>query len=398
MSISKHITTHSKHVGTQLDTQVIHAGQQPEPITGAVMPPIFTTSTYAQARPGEHTGFDYSRTKNPTRLAFERNIAALEQGQDGFAFASGMAAINTVLSLLQPGDHILVMHDVYGGTYRLFTQVLTRSAGLTFTFVDMTQLDRVKAALRPETKMIWVESPSNPLLQIVDLAAIADIGRAQGAMIVADNTFATPILQQPLTLGANLVVHSVTKYLNGHSDVIGGMVVTDSETLSEKMGYLQNSAGAILDPFSSFMALRGVKTLALRMQRHCENAMALAQWLLSQPWVEHVYYPGLPQHPQHALASTQMKGFGGMISATLKLDKQQTATLLAHCRVFTLAESLGGVESLIEQPAIMTHASIPAAERQKLGIDDSLVRLSVGVEHIDDLIADLLQAYQSVGR
>jgi cysteine-S-conjugate beta-lyase len=377
----------------KLATRVIHGGQHPDPSTGAVMMPIYATSTYAQSAPGEHKGFEYSRTQNPTRFAYERCVADLESGQRGFAFASGMAAIATVLELLNPGNHVVVMDDVYGGTNRIFTNVRQRSAGLNFSFVDMTDLQAVRNAIRPNTRMIWVESPSNPLLKIVDLQAIADLAKQHQLISCADNTFATPMSQRPLELGFDIVVHSATKYLNGHSDVVNGIaIVGDNPELIKQLGYLQNAVGAIAGPFDSFLALRGLKTLALRMERHQHNALALAQWLEKHPRVERVYYPGLPSHPQHELAKRQMALFGGMISPVLKCSLEETRQMLSRCRLFTLAESLGGVESLIEHPAIMTHASIPQATREQLGIRDGLIRLSVGIEAVEDLQKDLQQA------
>lgn len=383
----------NKYAQAKLATRVIHGGQRPDPSTGAVMTPIYATSTYAQRAPGEHQGFEYSRTQNPTRFAYERCVADLESGQRGFAFASGMAAIATVLELLKPGDHVVVMDDVYGGTYRLFANVRQRSAGLTFSFVDMTDIDQVRKAIQPNTKMIWVESPSNPLLKIVNLVAIARLAKEFRLIACADNTFATPISQQPLELGFDLVIHSATKYLSGHSDVVNGIVVVgENAELAQQLGYLQNAVGAIAGPFDSFLALRGLKTLALRMQRHHENALALAQWLEQHPQVARVYYPGLTTHPQHTLAKRQMSLFGGMISVVLRTSLEKTKQVLSRCQLFTLAESLGGVESLIEHPAIMTHASIPQATREQLGISDGLIRLSVGIEDVTDLQADLAQA------
>nr|WP_284185765.1 cystathionine gamma-synthase [Coxiella burnetii] len=375
---------------SHIDTRVIHAGQKPDPLTGAVMTPIYTASTYAQKSPGVHQGYEYSRSQNPTRFAYERCVADLESGQHGFAFASGMAATATILELLQPGDHVVVMDDVYGGSYRLFENVRKRSAGLSFSFVDFTDENKVREAVTAKTKMLWVESPSNPRLKIVDLAKIAEIAKEKNIIAVADNTFATPIIQRPLELGFDIVTHSATKYLNGHSDIIGGVaVVGDNKTLAEQLKYLQNAIGAIAAPFDSFMVLRGLKTLAIRMERHCENAMQLAQWLEKHPKVKRVYYPGLPSHPQHSIAKKQMRYFGGMISVELKCDLNETKKVLERCQLFTLAESLGGVESFIEHPAIMTHASIPQAERQKLGITDGFIRLSVGIEAITDLRHDL---------
>lgn len=374
-------------------TRVIHAGQSPDPTTGALMPPIYANSTYLQQSPGVHKGLDYGRSHNPTRFALERCVADLEGGTQAFAFASGLAAISSVLELLDAGSHVLSGDDLYGGTFRLFDRVRRRSAGHRFTFVDMTDPAAFEAALQDDTRMIWVETPSNPLLRLTDLAAIARVCRDRGILCVADNTFASPWIQQPLALGFDIVVHSATKYLNGHSDVIGGIaVVGDNPDLAERLGFLQNSVGAIAGPFDAFLTLRGVKTLALRMERHCSNALDLAQWLEQQPQVARVYYPGLPSHPQHALARTQMRGFGGMISLDLNTDLGGARRFLEKVQLFALAESLGGVESLIEHPAIMTHASIPAENRAKLGIGDGLVRLSVGVEAVEDLRADLAQA------
>jgi len=377
----------------QLATRVIHAGQEPDPSTGAVMTPIYATSTYAQASPGEHKGYEYSRTKNPTRYAYECCIADLESGSRGFAFASGMAAISTILDLFQPGDHIVVSDDVYGGTYRLFTNVRNHSAGLKFTFVDCSDLAAIEAAILPNTKMIWIETPTNPLLKLADLSAIGKLCQKHHVIGVVDNTFATPLAQRPLEHGFSMVMHSATKYINGHSDIVGGIVVVgDNQELVDKMAYLQNATGAIAGPFDSFLALRGLKTLAIRMQRHTENALVLAQWLEQHPKVAKVYYPGLPSHPQHDLAKKQMHYFGGMISVELTCDLAKTKAMLSRCQIFTLAESLGGVESLIEHPAIMTHASIPKADREKMGITDGFIRLSVGIEDVADLRADLEQA------
>jgi cystathionine gamma-lyase len=379
--------------GLTLATLAIHGGQRPEPVTGAVMPPIYATSTYAQASPGEHTGFEYSRTQNPTRFAYERCVAALEGGSRAFAFASGMAATATVLELLDSGDHIIAMDDLYGGSYRLFERVRRRSAGLDFSFIDLTDPGAFEAAITAKTKMVWIETPTNPMLKIVDIAAIAAIARKHGLRVVVDNTFASPMLQRPLSLGADIVVHSATKYLNGHSDMVGGIAVVGADTeLAERLAFLQNSAGAIQGPFDSFLALRGLKTLHLRMQAHCDNALALAQWLETQPAVSKVIYPGLPSHPQHALAARQMTGFGGIISFELKGGAKAAKHFCENTRLFTLAESLGGVESLVNVPALMTHASIPAERRAQLGIGDGLIRLSVGVEHQADLRADLEQA------
>jgi len=386
----------TKHIKQHLATRVIHAGQSPDPATGAVMTPIYATSTYAQESPGSHKGYEYSRTRNPTRLAYEQCVADLESGSRGFAFASGMAAIATIMELLQPGDHVVISDDVYGGTYRLCENVRKRSAGLSFSFVDFTDINKVSAAILPQTKMIWVETPTNPLLKLADLSAIAKLAKQHQLISIADNTFATPIAQRPLEYGFDMVMHSATKYLNGHSDVVGGVVVVDDNApLAEKMAYLQNAVGAVAGPFDSFLVLRGLKTLAVRMQRHAENAQELAQWLQNHPKVEKVYYPGLPTHPQHALAKSQMQNFGGMISVTLKCDLAGAKKMLSRCQIFALAESLGGVESLIEHPAIMTHASIPVAERARMGIADNFVRLSVGIEDVEDLRKDLAQALEA---
>lgn len=378
---------------SHFDTRAIHAGQTADPTTGSVMTPIYATSTFAQEAPGIHKGYEYSRTKNPTRTAYESCIADLESGSDGFAFASGMAAINTVIDLLNAGDHVIALDDLYGGTYRLFNQVKARTNLLSFSFIDMTHLDALEAAIQPNTRMIWLETPSNPLLKLVDLEAIAAIGKRYGIITVADNTFATPWIQRPLEYGIDIVVHSATKYLNGHSDIVNGVVVIANHSeLKDQLSFLQNACGAIAAPFDSFLVLRSLKTLSVRMQRHCENAAALAAWLETHPSIQHVIYPGLPSHPQYSLATQQMSAFGGMISAIIKGNIDMTRSMLSRCKLFTLAESLGGVESLIEHPASMTHASIPAETRARLGIDDGLIRLSVGLEHIDDLKADLAQA------
>ncbi len=382
-----------KNTKMHLSTRVIHGGQAPDPSTGAVMQPIYLTSTYAQKSPGDHQGYEYSRTQNPTRFAYERCVADLESGVQGFAFASGMAAIATVMDLFKPGDHFVVMDDVYGGTYRLFEKVRQLSAGLSFTFVDMTDLKAVKQAILPNTRMLWVESPSNPLLKIVDLEQIAKLAKQHNLLACVDNTFATPLSQRPLELGFDIVLHSATKYLNGHSDIVNGIVVVgNNPDLIQKLSFLQNAVGAIAGAFDSFMALRGLKTLALRMERHHTNASVLAEWLEKHPLVKRVYYPGLPSHPQHALAKKQMALFGGMISAELNCSLLETKRVLSRCQLFTLAESLGGVESLIEHPAIMTHASIPQKIREQLGITDGLIRISVGIEDVEDLKADLNQA------
>lgn len=372
-------------------TRTIHGGQFPDPTTGAVMVPIYATSTYAQASPGEHKGFEYSRSHNPTRFAFERCIADLESGTAGFAFASGLAAASTILETLDSGAHVIASDDLYGGSFRLFDKVRKRSAGLTFSFVDMADLAAVEAAITPATRMIWVETPTNPMLRLADLAAIAALAKKHDLVTVADNTFASPFIQRPLELGFDIVMHSATKYLNGHSDVVAGVaVVGDNAELADKMKFLQNAVGSVLGPFDSFLALRGVKTLALRMQRACDSALEIARWLERRPAIERVIYPGLESHPQHDLARRQMTGgFGGVISAEVKGGLAPARRMLERTQLFTLAESLGGVESLIEHPAIMTHASIPPAQRLALGISDGLIRLSVGIESCRDLISDL---------
>lgn len=381
-----------KHNHYHLGTRAIHAGQSPEPITGAIMTPIFATSTYVQKSPGQHSGYEYSRTKNPTRFAYEECVASLESGKSAYAFASGLAASATILELLKPGDHVIICDDVYGGSYRLFENVRKRSQGLETSFIDMTHPAHLERHLKTNTRMIWVETPTNPMLKIIDLAAVVGFAKKHNLLAVMDNTFATPIIQRPLEIGFDIVVHSATKYLNGHSDIIGGIVVVKDESLAEKIQFLQNAVGAIASPFDSFLALRGLKTLAVRMERHCDNAMALAEWLSHHPKIAKVIYPGLVSHPQHSIAKQQMRYFGGMISAEIKGDRQQTIAMLEKCEIFALAESLGGVESLIEHPAIMTHASLPKAQRETLGIKDNLIRLSVGIEHIDDLKKDLDQA------
>ena len=375
------------------ETRAIHAGQHPDPTTGAVMVPIYATSTYAQESPGVHKGFEYSRSHNPTRFAFERCVADLESGVKGYAFASGLAAIATILDLLEAGDHVIASSDLYGGSFRLFDKVRSKSAGLTFSFVDLADTAAVEAAIGLRTRLIWVETPTNPMLRLADLDALAALAKKRGVWIAADNTFASPWCQRPLEHGFDLVMHSTTKYLNGHSDVVGGIVVAGAEgEVADRMTFLQNAVGAVAGPFDSFLALRGVKTLALRMERHCSNAMAIAERLEKHSAVEKVIYPGLASHPQHDLAKRQMHGFGGMITVILKGDLSAARRMLERTELFTLAESLGGVESLIEHPAIMTHASIPPHVREELGISDALVRLSVGVENVDDLIADLEQA------
>ncbi|MCI3181584.1 cystathionine gamma-synthase [Caulobacter sp. CCUG 60055] len=375
-------------------TRTIHAGQSHDPTTGAVMTPIYATSTYAQQSPGVHKGFEYARSQNPTRFAFERCIADLEGGTQAFAFASGLAAGATVIDLLNAGDHVIASDDIYGGSFRLFERVKRRTSGLEFSFVDLSDLAAVEAAVRPTTRMIWVETPTNPTLKLVDLAAVAAIAKAHGLISVADNTFASPYVQRPLEHGFDIVTHSTTKYLNGHSDMIGGVaVVGENEALRDQLKFLQNALGAISGPFDSFLALRGLKTLALRMERHCASALRIARWLESRQDVERVIYPGLESHPQHDLAKRQMHGFGGIVTVVLKRDLEATRKVLERTRLFTLAESLGGVESLIEHPAIMTHASIPAEQRAAIGITDGLIRLSVGIEDCDDLIADLNAAF-----
>lgn len=371
-------------------TRAIHAGQRPDPTTGAVMMPIYATSTYVQESPGVHKGYEYSRSQNPTRQALEACIADLENGAHGLAFASGLASMGTVLELLDSGDHVIAMDDLYGGSYRLFENVRKRSAALDFSFVDLADPAKFEAAITPKTRMVWVESPTNPLLKLVDLSAISRIAKAHNILMVCDNTFATPYCQRPLDFGADIVVHSITKYLNGHSDVVGGVVVIgDNPDLKERLFYLQNAVGSILGPFDSFLALRGLKTLALRMRQHCESAMKVARHLEAHPKIDRVIYPGLESHPQHALASSQMDAYGGMITAFIKGDINDARKFLERCEIFALAESLGGVESLIEHPAIMTHASVPPEVRAELGISDTLIRFSVGVENVEDLLAEI---------
>jgi cystathionine gamma-lyase len=373
-------------------TRTIHAGQYPDPSTGAVMVPIYATSTYAQESPGVHKGYEYSRSQNPTRMAFERCVADLESGSDGMAFASGLASIGTILELLDTGAHVIASDDLYGGSFRLFDKVRRRSAGLEFSFVDLSDTAAIEAVIKPNTRMIWVETPTNPLLRLADLGAIAALAKTRDILTVADNTFASPYVQRPLEHGIDIVMHSTTKYLNGHSDIVGGCVIANDADLASRLRFLHNAVGAIAGPFDSFLALRGLKTLALRMERHCANALKIAAWLERHPKVERVIYPGLESHPQHALAKKQMHGFGGIVTFFVKGGLAPTKRVLERTQLFTLAESLGGVESLIEHPAIMTHASIPAETRERIGISDSLVRLSVGVEDADDLIADLDQA------
>ena len=378
-------------------TRVIHAGQSPDPSTGAIMTPIYATSTYVQQSPGVHKGYDYSRSINPTRSAYERCIADLESGTRGWAFASGLAAMATALDALDSGSHIVVSDDLYGGTFRLFERVRRRSANLDFTFIDMTDAQNLERAMRPNTRMVWIETPSNPLLKLIDLEAVAKIARGHNAISVSDNTFATPWAQRPIEFGFDMVVHSATKYLNGHSDMVGGVIVVgDDKNLSDRIAFLQNAVGAIAGPFDSFLALRGLKTLALRMERHSENALEIARFLASEPKIASISYPGLKEHPQHELAKRQMRGFGGMITVVLDSDLAGTRRFLENTHLFSLAESLGGVESLINHPALMTHGAIPAEQRAALGIGDSLVRLSVGVEDVNDLIEDLQAAFEAI--
>ncbi|WP_266157766.1 trans-sulfuration enzyme family protein [Dyella silvatica] len=375
-----------------LGTLAIHAGQRPDESTGAIMTPIYATSTYVQQSPGVHKGYEYSRTQNPTRMAYERCVAELEGGDAGFAFSSGLAAAATVLDLLDSGSHVIAMDDLYGGSYRLFEKVRRRSAGLDFTFVDLNDTAALRAAIKPNTRMIWAETPTNPMLKLVDLAKIAAFAKRNGIILVVDNTFCSPMIQRPLEHGADLVLHSATKYLNGHSDMVGGIVVAKNAALSAQMGFLQNSVGAVSGPFDAFLAMRGLKTLHLRMKAHCAGALHLAQWLEKNNAIERVIYPGLKSHPQHALAKRQMAGYGGIISIVVKGGLRKAKRMLERCELFALAESLGGVESLIEHPALMTHASVPLINRKRLGISDGLIRLSVGVEDIADLERELKYA------
>jgi len=379
----------------RIETLAIHGGQHPEAVTGAVMPPIFQTSTYAQAGPGEHTGFEYSRTQNPTRFALERALAALEGGRFGLAFASGCAATATVIQLLDAGDHVVAGDDIYGGTFRLFDKVMRRR-GNDFTYVDPTRAENVAAAITAKTRLCWLETPTNPMLKLADIRAVAAICRERGVLLCVDNTFMSPVFQRALDLGADMVMHSTTKYVGGHSDVVGGALVTRDADLAARLAFLQNSCGAVPGPQDCFLTLRGLKTLPLRMERHQSNALRIAAHLEAHPKVDRVIYPGLASHPQHALAKAQMLGFGGMISFYLRGDLDAARRFLKAVRVFTLAESLGGVESLIEHPAIMTHASVPRENRERLGILDGFIRVSVGVEHVDDLIGDLDQALAQV--
>lgn len=383
----------SKNLG--FETRAIHAGQTPDPTTGAIMTPVYLTSTYVQESPGVHKGWEYSRTHNPTRRAFENCLADLEGGSHGFAFASGCAATTTVLHLLQEGDHVVAMDDMYGGTFRLFDKIL-KLHGLRFTFSDLTDPANFEKAITPQTKLVWLETPTNPTLKLADIKKISAIAKSKGILVVVDNTFMSPYFQRPLSLGADIVVHSVTKYIGGHSDVVGGAAVTNRQDLAEKLQFLTNSMGGIQAPFDAFMCLRSLKTLSVRMRAHQENAMAVAKYLESHPKVQKVVYPGLASHPQHDLAKQQMSGFGGMITFFIKGGLEAARTFLESVQIFSLAESLGGVESLVEHPAIMTHASVPAETRKQLGIDDSLIRLSVGIENKEDLLADLEAALNKV--
>jgi cystathionine gamma-lyase len=377
-------------------TRAIHAGQSPDPSTGAVMPPIYVTSTYAQTSPGVHKGYDYSRTRNPTRGAWERCIADLESGIRGFAFASGMAATSTLLELLDAGSHIVATDDLYGGSFRLFERVRKRTAGHQFSFVDMTDESALLAAINSNTKMIWIETPTNPTLRLVDIPKVTAIAKSRGIVTVVDNTFASPWVQRPLELGADIVMHSATKYLNGHSDMLGGIAVTANPELADRIAFLHNATGAVSGPFDSFLALRGLKTLPLRMRQTSESALAIAQWLEKHPNVARVLYPGLASHPQHELAKRQMhNGFSGIVTFFVKGGLEDARRFLERCQLFTLAESLGGVESLVDHPGLMTHASIPLEQRKALGIDDTLIRLSVGIEDVQDLIDDLDQALRA---
>lgn len=377
---------------SSFSTRCIHGGQSNDPLTGAVNVPIYATSTYAQSAPGEHKGFVYARGHNPTRFAFERAVADLEDGEAGFAFGSGIAAMDAILDLMPAGSHIIASDDLYGGSYRLFERVRKGTTNLSVTYIDMADLKKVETAITPQTKMLWIETPTNPLMKLADISALAALAKKKNLLSVVDNTFATPYIQRPLNLGADIVVHSVTKYLGGHSDIIAGIIAVKDKDLADKLKFIQNATGGILSPFDSFLALRGVKTLDVRMERHCASAMKIAAWLEKHPKIERVYYPGLPSHPQHDLAKKQMSAFGGMIAVVMKGDIEAAKRMLSACRVFTLAESLGGVESLIEHPAIMTHASVPKEQREAIGISDGLLRLSVGIESADDLIADLDEA------
>ncbi len=381
----------------KFSTRAIHAGQMPDPTTGAIMTPVYLSSTYVQESPGVHKGWEYSRTHNPTRRAYEDCIASLESGKFGFAFASGCAATTTVMQMLKQGDHVVAFDDMYGGTFRLFDKVL-RHNGLDFTFTDLTDVENFTRAIKPNTKMVWLETPTNPTLKLTDIAAIVKIAKQKEILVVVDNTFMSPYFQRPLELGADIVVHSATKYIGGHSDIVGGIAVTSNQTLAEKIGFLSNSMGGVQGAFDSFLALRSLKTLPIRMRAHAENAMKIAAFLEGHPHVDRVIYPGLKSHPQHELAKSQMSGFGGMITFFIKGGMDSSRKFLESVKIFALAESLGGVESLIEHPAIMTHASVPAEQRKKIGIDDSLIRLSVGIEDFDDLLADLKHAFAQLGK
>lgn len=384
-------------INMKFGTKAIHAGVSPDPVTGAIMTPIYQTSTYVQSAPGDHKGYEYSRTHNPTRTALQDALAALENGMHGLAFSSGMGAVDAVAKLLKPGDEVISTNDLYGGTYRIFTKIF-ENYGIKFHFTSMQNPEVVAAFVNDKTKMIWVETPTNPTLNVIDIEAMAGIAQKANALLVVDNTFATPYLQTPLDLGADIVLHSLTKYIGGHSDVVMGALIVKSDELHERLAFIQNSCGATPGPMDCFLVLRGIKTLHIRMKYHCENAGAIAQWLLKHPKVDTVLYPGLSHHPGHATAARQMRGFGGMISFTLKGDSLEHATrFLSHTHLFSLAESLGGVESLIGHPASMTHASIPKAEREKAGLKDSLIRLSVGLEDYEDLITDLKHAFDSIG-
>jgi len=379
------------------ETLAIHAGQRPDPTTGAVMTPVYLTSTYAQTAPGEHKGYEYSRTQNPTRDALQGCLAALEGARHALAFASGLAATDAVLHLLEPGDHVLASDDVYGGTFRLLDKVWRRH-GIELTQVDMSDPRNVERGLRKNTRLVWIESPTNPMLKIVDLRAVATISRAHGAWTLVDNTFATPYFQRPLELGIDVVAHSTTKYLNGHSDVVGGAIMTSDDALHDRLKFLQNAVGGVPGPLDCFLVLRGLKTLHVRMARHAENALALARFLEKHPQVEKVTYPGLASHPQHALAARQMKGFGGMLAFVIRGGLPAARAFLSSLEIFALAESLGGVESLIEHPAIMTHASVPKAAREQLGIADGFIRISCGIENVDDLVSDLERGFAAARR
>jgi cystathionine gamma-lyase len=379
------------------ETLAIHAGQRPDPTTGAIMTPVYLTSTYVQDGPGEHKGYEYSRTRNPTRDALEGCLAALEGAEHGLAFASGLAATDAILHLLEPGDHLLASDDVYGGTFRIFDKVFRRM-GIEFSYVDMSEPGNVERGLRQTTKLLWIESPTNPMLKIVDLSAVARLARGHGAKTVVDNTFATPFFQRPLEHGIDVVAHSTTKYLNGHSDVVGGAVMTSDAAVHERLRFLQNAVGGVAGPMDCFLVLRGLKTLHVRMERHAENALQLARFLEGHPQVERVLYPGLPSHPQHALAARQMRGFGGMLTFVIRGGLETARAFLKAVRIFACAESLGGVESLIEHPAIMTHASVPKETRERLGIADGLIRVSCGIENADDLVADLERGFSAAKR